>query len=179
MTYQLTPERASLMLFDADVPILARLRSEQLGMTAASMPITDKSIHRSLIAMSICLELGSSPELTLTGHKYLDVALALERSGYHREASVVANLPVSRYLALFMGENARLAGFRPVAEDSQISQWLAQLDAMVLEESTITTSIQCKIASVALRYGADSPYVAAWTLLAHEEEIQTAAKLLL
>jgi hypothetical protein len=164
MTIQkLTPNTATELAFELTGGSSSFERAEQLAWVGAMrQPAMSSDDYLTALSLTFFLEVGSSPTCHITGHQYIDAALFLQRRGYYREASIIANLEVSRWLAVFMGLNDRLSAFPPRQHDVHIADWLTTLDATVSEDGSIASDFDERVQSVMRRRGAKSPYVSAW-----------------
>lgn len=161
--HSLTPEQAVTLAFELAGGSESFERAEQLAWVGAMYPPElPSSDYSTGLALSVFLEVGDSPACKITGHKYIDAALYLQRHGYYREASIIAHLEVSHWLSVFLGLNDRLAAFPTSHHDAPIGEWLMSLDANVAENGAIVANYDERIRSVMNRHGAHSPYVSAW-----------------
>jgi hypothetical protein len=167
-TQKLTPDRAAEIAFDLMGGTQSFERAEQLAWLAATHPpLTGDDEYLTGLSLTFFLEAGTSPTCNITGHQYLDASLYLDRYGFHNEASILANIEISQWLAVFMGVNDQLSYFSAPTKYKEIGRWLMSLDATVAESGAIVSSAEERVRSSVGRHGPRSPYVSAWLATIH------------
>ena len=98
--HSLTPEQAVTLAFELAGGSESFERAEQLAWVGAMYPPElPSSDYSTGLALSVFLEVGDSPACKITGHKYIDAALYLQRHGYYREASTALAEMISEMVA--------------------------------------------------------------------------------